>query len=72
VKYIINFLSILAGRRFAKAYANNPNPQVANDRLETYKSLRRMLPRVHSRDNSNHFGNHKGSKHKPWKSTQGF
>lgn len=67
-KTIINFASTIQGRRFAKAYKAGDH-ELAYKRLETYKTLRRMLPIAAG---GNHWGNHNGSKRKPFRATQGL
>jgi len=67
--FIFNSLSIMAGKRFARLYANNANAPKTLRALDTYRSLRRKLPVVgYSR---NHLGNHWGSRLRPWLATQG-
>jgi len=68
---MINLLSRLAGRHFAKCYTRTMVP--ANYTLavlDVYIGLRRMLP-IADR-NGNHLGNHDGSRKTPWKATQGI
>ena len=65
--FIINSLSILAGKRFARLWAKGSDKSL--NALETYKSLRRKLPVQFS--TGNHIGNHVGSKYRPWLATQG-
>jgi len=67
-KMIINFASTIQGRRFAKAYKAQ-NFDKADRLLESYKGLRRMLPIAAG---GNHWGNHNGSKRKPYRATQGL
>ena len=71
MKYFLNNLSIIAGRKFATAYQNE-NAWKANFYLGYYIRLRKMLPKVATAYNFNHMGNHYGSSCKPWKATQGF
>lgn len=67
--YIWNVLSIIAGRRFAKIYANtNSTPKQTDNALDLYRTIRRQLPK----DEGRHLGNHSGSKFIPWQATQGF
>ena len=68
MKYLTNLLSILAGKRFAKAYELNPYGRSAKGWLNVYIGFRHMLPIV---GEQNHWGNHFGSGYKPWKATQG-
>lgn len=66
---IINSLSILAGKRFARLYSNPKNSsKKVLGALDTYRALRRMLPKV----DGNHIGNHTHSKYRPWNATQGL
>jgi len=67
-KTIINFASTIQARRFASAYKARKF-DLADRRLETYKTLRRMLPIAAG---GNHWGNHNGSKRKPYRATQGL
>ena len=70
---LINYLSILAGRKFHTAYHNDHTNRKAEGWLNIYIGLRQMLPTVHSwRGKANHLGNHYGSSYKPWKATQGI
>lgn len=71
MKYLINNLSIIAGRKFATAYHSN-NPWRANFYLGCYIRLRRALPVVITRFDANHMGNHYGSGRKPYRATQGI
>jgi len=68
----INYLSILAGRKFHKAYHTDENSRVGDGWLSIYIGLRRLLPRVETVVDNNHYGNHFGSGYKPWKATQGI
>jgi hypothetical protein len=69
----MNLLSILAGKRFAKAYNLNPYGRQAKGWKNIYIGLRQQLPVVRLKvpRESNHWGNHFGSDYKPWKATQG-
>ena len=70
--FIINSLSIVAGKRFARLYKNPKNSaQTVESALDLYRSLRRMLP-VEQNGNGNHIGNHLHSKYRPWLATQGW
>jgi hypothetical protein len=68
--FVFNSLSILAGKRFARKYANTKStPAEIDAALDLYKALRRQLPK---RGLGNcHLGNHYGSRMNPWKATQG-
>ena len=77
MKYLINLYSRFVGWRFAKSYASRPTSQGTQNLLERYIELRQSLPKVswaawNGDIRSAHFGNHKGSKYKPWKATQGI
>jgi len=65
---LINFASTIQGRRFAKAYKAQKTGKAAR-LLDSYISLRRRLPLM---PDGRHFGNHKGSKQKPLRATQGL
>ena len=68
----INYLSILAGKRFHKAYGINANARKSDAWLNLYIGLRQMLPKEESWKGNNHMGNHFGSQRLPWKATQGI
>jgi hypothetical protein len=76
MKYIINYLSILAGRSFAKSWnsAESRDNQrwITLKKLEIYVALRRRLPKVLSIHDNNHEGNNYRSSKKPYWATQGF
>jgi len=72
MKNIINYLSILAGRRFHKAYHSDHTSRNSEAWLNLYIGLRQMLPKVRTKFDHNHMGNHFGSGYKPWKATQGI
>jgi hypothetical protein len=65
--FIINSLSILAGKRFARIYASQASNEKTFKALDLYRSLRRRLPL----SGTKHLGNHDGSKFRPWLATQG-
>lgn len=67
--FIINSLSILAGKRFARIYASQSSAKKTLKALDTYRSLRRRLPLADGQ--TKHLGNHDGSKFRPWLATQG-
>ena len=69
---LINYLSILAGRKFHKAYHSEQTNRVAEGWLNIYIGLRQMLPKQRTMFDNNHLGNHHGSGYKPWKATQGI
>ena len=73
MKYFTNLLSILAGRRFAKAYELNPYGREAKGWKNVYIGLRQCLPVMVSKIpfEANHWGNHRGSNRKPYLATQG-
>ena len=72
MKYITNLLSILAGKRFAKAYELNPYGRSAKGWLNVYIGFRQMLPIDHIHfAKDNHWGYHFGSGSKPYLATQG-
>jgi len=53
----IQGLSIQVGELFAELYHNSYTPQSEiNNALEAYKSLRRLLPRADSMQESRHLG----------------
>tara|TARA_R100001086_G_scaffold246924_1_gene180019 strand:- start:272 stop:493 length:222 start_codon:yes stop_codon:yes gene_type:complete len=72
MKHIMNLLSILAGKRFAKAYHLNPYGRQAKGWLNVYIGLRQQLPIIHLSHQTNHWGNHVGSGCKPYLATQGI
>ena len=74
VKYIINKLSIMAGKKFATAYQKDHLSAESDGWKSIYIGLRRLLPIVGNQGVNGpvHWGNHKGSSGKPWKATQGF
>jgi len=72
MKYLINHLSILAGRKFHNAYHTEVEARNTLGWLNIYIGLRQMLPRQETLVDNNHFGNHYGSGYKPWKATQGL
>ena len=72
MKYLINKLSIMAGRKFHDAYHDDNTGRQTNAWLNIYVGLRQMLPKVETVTDNNHYGNHHGSDMKPWKATQGF
>ena len=72
MKKIINHLSILAGRRFHKAYHSDSEARSTLGWLNVYIGLRQLLPIELTKVDSNHYGNHFGSGYKPWKATQGI
>ena len=60
--HMINTLSRIAGRHFAKCWSRSFVPSSYTFAvLDVYCGLRRM-----------HLGNHDGSKMKPWLATQGW
>ena len=71
MKYLINLYSVFVAKRFETLY-NSPSTK-ANAKalkvLDHYRSVRRTLPIM---SDGNHMGNHKGSKKKAFKATQGF
>jgi hypothetical protein len=67
--FILNSLSIFAGKRFARLYASDASNVKTFKALDTYRSLRRRLPLVDGQ--AKHLGNHDGSKFRPWLATQG-
>ena len=69
---IINYLSILAGQNFRRAYYSDTQSRKAEGWLNVYIGLRQMLPIELTKVDSNHYGNHFGSGYKPWKATQGI
>lgn len=67
--FVFNSLSILAGKRFARKYANTRcSIDEVDAALDLYRSLRRQLPKK----DGTHLGNHYGSRMNPWKATQGY
>ena len=66
---IINYLSILAGRKFANSYNNNSEPRIVDGWKNVYIGLRQILP---VKPCGKHEGNHDGSEYKPWRATQAF
>ena len=72
MKRLINYLSILAGQNFRRAYYSDTQSRKAEGWLNVYIGLRQMLPKVKTLVSNNHFGNHFGSEYKPWKATQGI
>ena len=76
MKYLINKLSILAGRSFAKSWnsaeSRHNQSWMTLKKLDLYIALRRKLPIIVSRHGIAHEGNHYYSTKKPWRATQGF
>jgi len=77
MKHFINLYSRFIGYRFAKSWNNSKHSKKSLRLLEQYIALRQMLPKVtHTsilgETRSAHWGNHVGSKYKPWKATQGI
>jgi len=72
MKHFINYLSILAGRKFHKAYHTENDSRKTLGWLNVYIGLRKVLPKVRTFHDHNHMGNHYGSGYKPWKATQGI
>ena len=72
MKYIINYLSIIAGRKFAMHYHEDHLSSKADGWKNLYIGLRRMLPIVKDQGPGGpvHWGNHKGSNSKPYYATQ--
>ena len=69
---IINYLSILAGKSFAASWHKGTNSWLTMRKLDIYVALRRQLPKVATKYDFNHWGNHHGSNFKPWRATQGL
>ena len=68
--HMINTLSRIAGRHFAKCWSRSFVPSSYTFAvLDVYCGLRRMLP---TKPCGKHLGNHDGSKMKPWLATQGW
>ena len=66
--FIINSLSIFAGKRFARIYRKHGSSSLRTIRaLNTYSALRRKLPIA---ANGNHIGNHAWPR-RPYCATQG-
>jgi len=74
MKYLINYLSILAGRKFATAWHDDSTSRSCDGWKNVYIGLRQQLPVVTLKvpRESNHWGNHFGSGYKPWKASQGI
>jgi len=77
MKHIINLYSRFIGYRFAKSWNKLNNSNKSLRLLKRYIALRQRLPKVtHTsilgETRSAHWGNHVGSKRKPYKATQGF
>lgn len=70
MKYLLNLYSVFVAKAFHALYA--PQNATANRKamrvLDHYRSVRRMLPVM---SDGNHWGNHDGSKKKPFYATQG-
>ena len=62
----------MAGRKFHDAYHEDDTGRRTNAWLNLYVGLRQMLPKVETKVDNNHYGNHHGSGYKPWKATQGL
>jgi len=71
VNYFLNLYSILVAKRFETLYhsPNSKHNAKALDVLDHYRTVRRLLP---IQACGRHLGNHKGSKQKAFKATQGF
>ena len=72
MKFIINYLSIIAGRKFAMHYHEDHLGVKSDGWKNLYIGLRRMLPIVTHQGSGGpvHWGNHKGSGSKPYYATQ--
>jgi hypothetical protein len=68
--FINNSRSIMAGKRFAKLYADSSVPaHRVYAALEKYRALRRKLPVEDI--SGKRIGNHPFSRYLPWRATQG-
>jgi len=67
--YSLNVISRLLGKHFAMAYSSKLFSDAYTFRaLDAYRAVRRLLP---VQPCGKHFGNHNGSKLKPYLATQG-